>query len=75
VDDDGPGVAPEHRAAILEPFVRLEGSRNRGTGGAGLGLSVVRSFAEAMGGSVAVETAPFGGARVIVTPPLFTAET
>lgn len=71
VDDDGPGIAPEHRTTVLEPFVRLEGSRNRGTGGAGLGLSVVRAFAEAMGGGIAVEGAPGGGARVIVTLPLF----
>lgn len=74
VDDDGPGIAADHRAAVLEPFVRLEGSRSRGTGGAGLGLSVVRSFAEAMGGGVTVDAAPSGGARVVVTLPLFPAE-
>lgn len=74
VDDDGPGIAATDRAAVLEPFVRLEGSRNRGTGGAGLGLAVVRAFAEGMGGAVAVETAPQGGARLVVTLPLFRAE-
>lgn len=70
VDDRGPGIPPEHREAVLEPFVRLETSRNRRTGGAGLGLAVVRSLVEAHGGTLSIEDAPAGGARVVVRLPL-----
>lgn len=71
VDDEGPGISPEQREAMLEPFVRLETSRNRRTGGAGLGLAVVRSLVEAHGGEVNVGDAPTGGARFTVSLPLF----
>lgn len=71
VDDDGPGIAPSQRNMLLEPFVRLETSRNRGTGGAGLGLAIVRTLAEACGGSVEIGDAPIGGARFMVRLPLF----
>ncbi|WP_371740178.1 sensor histidine kinase [Bradyrhizobium sp. CCBAU 51765] len=47
VDDEGPGIPLSQRDILLEPFVRLEQSRNRCTGGAGLGLAVVRSLVEA----------------------------
>ncbi|WP_440638682.1 ATP-binding protein [Bradyrhizobium sp. PUT101] len=50
VDDEGPGVPVGQRDILLEPFVRLEQSRNRCTGGAGLGLAVVRSLVEVCGG-------------------------
>jgi signal transduction histidine kinase len=60
---------------VLEPFVRLEGSRSRSTGGAGLGLAIARNAAEAHGGRLALETAPGGGTRVAVRLPLFRAET
>jgi signal transduction histidine kinase len=59
---------------VLEPFVRLEGSRSRATGGAGLGLAIARNAAESHGGRLALETAPSGGTRVVVTLPLFRAE-
>jgi signal transduction histidine kinase len=71
VDDDGPGIPEAQRGLLLEPFVRLETSRNRRTGGAGLGLAVVRSLAEAQGGSVEIGTAALGGARLIVRLPRF----
>ncbi|MEO0681909.1 MAG: ATP-binding protein, partial [Pseudomonadota bacterium] len=74
VDDEGPGIPPERRALLLEPFTRGEGSRARRTGGAGLGLAVVRSLAEAHGGIVHLGDAPGGGARVTVRLPLFGAE-
>jgi signal transduction histidine kinase len=73
VDDQGPGIPPEQREALLEPFARLETSRNRRTGGAGLGLAVVRNLVEAHRGSVAIGDAPSGGARFTVTLPLFRA--
>jgi signal transduction histidine kinase len=52
VSDDGPGIAPAERLQLLEPFTRGEPSRARQTGGAGLGLAIVRTLAEAQGGSV-----------------------
>jgi signal transduction histidine kinase len=52
VDDDGPGIPEADRERVFEPFVRLEASRNRRTGGAGLGLSIARSLARAHGGDV-----------------------
>jgi len=72
VDDEGPGIPADKRAAILEPFSRLESSRSRSTGGAGLGLAVVRSLVEAHGGELAISDAPGGGARLTVTLPTFT---
>lgn len=73
VDDEGSGIRAEQREALLEPFVRLETSRNRCTGGAGLGLAVVRSLVEAHGGSINIDDAPTGGARFTVSLPLFRA--
>jgi signal transduction histidine kinase len=71
VDDEGPGVPPEQRQRILEPFVRLEHSRSRRTGGAGLGLAVARSLVEAHDGTISIGAAPGGGARLMVRLPLF----
>ncbi|MGR9173195.1 sensor histidine kinase [Rhizobium sp. KDH_Rht_773_N] len=73
IDDPGPGIPPEQRDMILEPFVRLETSRARKTGGAGLGLAVARSLTEAHGGRLQIDQAPGGGARVVVRLPLFQA--
>lgn len=56
VEDDGPGIAPENREHIFEPFVRLDPSRDRSTGGCGLGLAIVHSIALAMGGTVNCDT-------------------
>ena len=47
VEDDGPGIAPEERERVFEPFVRLDPSRDRATGGCGLGLAIVHSIAQA----------------------------
>jgi signal transduction histidine kinase len=74
VDDEGPGIPPEQRQSILEPFVRLENSRNRRTGGAGLGLAVARSLVEAHHGTISISDAPSGGARVTVQLKLFVAQ-
>jgi signal transduction histidine kinase len=71
VDDKGPGISPDERAMVFEPFVRLEASRSRATGGAGLGLAIARNVAESHGGRVTLETAPGGGTRAAVTLPLF----
>jgi signal transduction histidine kinase len=52
VEDDGPGIAEERIAAMLEPFTRGEPSRNSETGGAGLGLTLARAIAEQHGGTL-----------------------
>jgi len=55
VADDGPGVPAEMLETVFEPFYRIEESRNRNTGGTGLGLSVARALAEAHGGTLTLE--------------------
>ena len=71
VEDDGPGIAPENREHIFEPFVRLDPSRDRSTGGCGLGLAIVHSIALAMGGTVNCGTSELGGARFSFSWPLW----
>ena len=63
VDDDGIGIPEDERERIFEPFYRLDRSRDRATGGFGLGLAISRRALEAQGGTLTVETSPLGGAR------------
>jgi signal transduction histidine kinase len=70
VDDDGPGIPALERAAVFEPFYRIEGSRSRDTGGAGLGLAIARAITEAHGGKISAEGGPGGGARIRVELPV-----
>ena len=70
VDDDGPGIAPEAREQVFEPFVRLDPSRDRATGGCGLGLAIVHSIAQAMSGEVACDASSLGGARFSFSWPV-----
>ena len=74
VEDQGPGVKLEEREALFEPFHRLETSRSRATGGAGLGLAVVRTLVEGHGGSATLGEASGGGLLVQVRLPLFSAD-
>ncbi|HET9579861.1 MAG TPA: ATP-binding protein [Usitatibacter sp.] len=67
VDDDGPGMPPEDRERLLEPFARLDASRAREGGGVGLGLAIVKSVAEWHGGVVQLGDSPLGGARVSIS--------
>ena len=69
VDDDGPGVPAIDRERIFERFARLDGSRARDRGGAGLGLAVVRSIATRHGGYVWADAGPLGGARFTIELP------
>ncbi|MHA0933731.1 two-component system sensor histidine kinase RstB [Enterobacter hormaechei subsp. xiangfangensis] len=71
VEDDGPGIVPAEREKVFEPFVRLDPSRDRATGGCGLGLAIVRSIAQAMGGSVRCEASELGGARFVFSWPIY----
>lgn len=63
VEDDGPGIEADARERVFEPFVRLDPSRDRATGGCGLGLAIVHSIALAMGGSVVCDESELGGAK------------
>lgn len=65
VNDDGRGIPEEARERVLQPFVRLEASRTRSGGGAGLGLAIVRRIVERHGGTLTIEQSPFGGAALI----------
>jgi len=63
VDDDGIGIPDDERERIFEPFYRLDRSRDRATGGFGLGLAISRRALEAQSGTLTVEPSPLGGAR------------
>jgi signal transduction histidine kinase len=69
VDDDGPGVQPEHRTKIFDRFYRVSDDRARSSGGAGLGLALVAELVRRRGGRVAVGDSPDGGARFTVVWP------
>ncbi len=69
VDDDGPGIAPEHLEAVFQPFYRLETSRNRQTGGTGLGLYIARDLVQRQRGSLRLSNRPEGGLRATVFLP------
>src|SRR5690606_6983604 len=64
VSDDGPGLTDEQIRTLVEPFARGEESRNRATGGAGLGLSIAREIAEGEGGSLTLANRAGGGLDV-----------
>jgi signal transduction histidine kinase len=69
VADRGPGIPPEDMERVMQPFQRLETSRNRETGGVGLGLPIARDIARAHGGDLTLANRPEGGARVTLTLP------
>lgn len=70
VDDDGPGIDPELRDRLFEPFTR-GGSGSR-TDGAGLGLAIALEQAHVLGGGLTVDSAPSGGARFVARLPSMT---
>ncbi|SFB59645.1 Signal transduction histidine kinase [Amycolatopsis marina] len=69
VDDDGPGIPPEHRDRVFDRFYRVGDDRARSSGGAGLGLAMVAEAARRRGGRVLVGESPEGGARFQVIWP------
>jgi two-component system OmpR family sensor kinase len=70
VRDQGGGIAPQDLDRVFEPFFRSEPSRNRDTGGIGLGLASVRAVARSHGGDATVENLPEGGLLARVTLPI-----
>jgi signal transduction histidine kinase len=69
IDDEGPGIPEDELARVLEPFYRVESSRNRDTGGIGLGLAIAQSVVQAHGGQLTLSNRPEGGLRARVTLP------
>jgi signal transduction histidine kinase len=69
ITDEGPGIPEQELERVFEPFYRLEGSRNRETGGTGLGLGIARSIAEAHGGHLRLRNRAEGGLEAALTLP------
>jgi len=69
VIDHGPGIAEDKREAVFEPFFRLEGSRNRNSGGVGLGMTIAKEAAERLGGQLSLEETPGGGLTAVIQLP------
>jgi len=69
VDDDGPGIPAEKLEEVFKPFVRLETSRSRATGGAGLGLAIARSIVLSHGGELKLSNRSEGGLRAEIRLP------
>ena len=70
VDDDGPGIAPEHREDVFRPFLRLDEARNQDESGSGLGLPIARDIARAHGGDISLGASPLGGLRASIRIPV-----
>ncbi|MFZ4535238.1 ATP-binding protein [Propionivibrio sp.] len=70
VDDDGIGIPPDERKRVFFAFTRLDRSRDRATGGYGLGLAIVRLVLEQHGGTASADESPLGGARFTLSWPL-----
>ncbi|BDP40268.1 two-component sensor histidine kinase [Deinococcus aetherius] len=70
VGDDGPGIAPEHLARLFDRFYRVEDSRSRDQGGAGLGLSIARGIVDAHGGRIWLESEVGKGTTAHVQLPV-----
>lgn len=66
IADEGPGIAPEDLDHIFEQFYRGDKSRNRASGGSGIGLSLAKSFVEAQGGTITARNRKEGGAEFVV---------
>lgn len=70
VHDRGPGIAPQFHEQVFAPFFRIEGSRNKNTGGVGLGLSAARATVLEHGGTLTLRNRRGGGLEVKVSLPL-----
>jgi signal transduction histidine kinase len=69
VIDHGPGIDPQLHETVFEPFYRLEGSRNRNSGGVGMGMTIAREAAWRMGGELYLKQTEGGGLTAILDLP------
>jgi len=69
VEDTAPGVPPDALPRLFDRLYRVEGSRSRAAGGAGLGLAICRAIVEAHGGRIDASASPLGGLRIVVELP------
>ena len=67
VDDNGPGIPPEERRKVWEPFYRMDRSRDRASGGFGLGLSIARKAVALHGGAISIGASTLGGASMTIS--------
>ena len=70
VDDDGPGIPEDKREDVFKAFYRVDESRNKETGGVGLGLSIARDIITSHGGKIELSDSELGGLRVLISIPL-----
>ena len=70
IDDDGPGIPKKERSKVLQPFYRVESSRNRGTGGIGLGIAIATDIINNHGGKFFLEKSPLDGLRTRIYLPI-----
>ena len=70
IDDDGPGIPADKRDDVFKAFYRVEGSRNKETGGVGLGLSIAKDVIVSHGGTIELAKSDLGGLRVLIKLPL-----
>ncbi len=70
IEDNGTGIPEHERERVFQPFQRLDNSRNSESGGAGLGLSIVRDIIHNHGGSVTLKDSQYGGLKVVINLPL-----
>jgi two-component system sensor histidine kinase BaeS len=68
-EDSAPGVKPEHQAALFDRLYRADSSRNRATGGAGLGLSICKNIVAAHEGTISTASSPLGGLKMSISFP------
>ena len=70
IDDDGPGIPEKERKKVLQPFYRVEDSRNRDTGGIGLGITIAADIINNHGGNFFLDKSPLGGLRTKIYLPI-----
>ena len=70
IDDDGSGIPADKREEVFKAFYRLEESRNKETGGIGLGLAITKDVITSHGGKIELADSPLGGLRVLISIPL-----
>ena len=69
VEDDGPGIPKDKRDDVFKAFYRLEKSRNKETGGVGLGLSITKDVITSHGGTIKLDDSSLGGLKVVINIP------